>query len=147
MSPPESAPPDSPRDPWRDIAWGVSRGVALACLPLLLQVLPGRVPVRTDHPRLVGSPDQALAMLLLGALLGAVAGLLRPLTRYFLGSLAVGALLAQVAILALRMLVPTRPDLPPFRPFGMPLWIGVILGVALYFGELHRRTATNSLAG
>jgi hypothetical protein len=105
------------------------------------------MPAAADNPRLIGSPESSLAILALGAFLGAIAGLLRPLTRSFLGSLGLGALLSEGALLAIRWLVPSRADMPPFRPFGPVLWVGLLLGLAMYLGELHRRTQRSSLAG
>lgn len=143
---PTEAPPP-PRDPWGDIAWGVARGIALGSLPLLLSVLPGRLPVSPQQPRLIGSPEASFGILALGAGLGAVAGLLRPLTRTLVGSLVVGLALSETTLLLLRWLLPARADRPPPQPFGPVLGMGLVLGLALYFGELHRRGARSSLAG
>ena len=145
-APPPAEPPP-PRDPWGDIAWGVARGIALGSLPLLLSVLPGRLPVSPQQPRLIGSPEASFGILALGAGLGAVAGLLRPLTRTLLGSLGVGVALSETTLLLLRWLLPARADRPPLQPFGAVLWMGLVLGLALCFGELHRRGARSSLAG
>ena len=146
---PSDAPgePPPPRDPWGDIAWGVARGIALGSLPLLLSVLPGRLPLTASQTRLVGTPAASFGILALGAGLGAVAGLLRPLTRTFPGSLVVGVALSETTLLLLRWLLPPRGDRPPLHPLGPVLWMGLVLGLALYFGELHRRGARSSLAG
>lgn len=138
---------ETPRDLWRDLAWGIGRGLAVACLPLLLTVIPGRLPVDPDRPRLVAGSQPTLAILALGAGLGAIAGLLRPLGRSFLGSLFLGCLLADSGLFLLRILAPPRADAPAFNPFGSGLLFGVMLGLALYLSELHKRTGRNSLSG
>src|SRR5574338_7633 len=132
--------PGQPRDVWRDIGWGVSRGLAVACLPLLLTVLPGRLPVDPSRPRLVGGSDATLAILALGLTLGAIAGVFRPLGRSFLGSLVLGCALVEAALFLIRQLAPHRGDRPPFDPFGPGLLFGLMLGLAFYLSELHRRT-------
>jgi hypothetical protein len=139
--------PQPPRDIWVDLAWGASRGVALACLPLLLTVLPGRLPVNPAPPRLTIDSGSSLAILALGAALGAVAGALRPLSRSLVGSLLVGCLLADGGLYLIRVLRPVRPDAPPFHLLGSGLVFGVILGLALYLSELHKRSRRSSLSG
>ena len=137
----------APRDLWRDLGWGVSRGVALACLPLLLSVLPGRLPLAAGDPRLRGASDANLSVLALGAALGATAGLFRPWTRWFAGSLALGIALAELCAFLLRWLAPARGVTPPFQPFGSVLPFGVVLGLAFYLGERFRRDQRSSLTG
>lgn len=138
---------EPPRDIWRDIAWGISRGLALACLPLLLTLLPGRLPVDPARPRLLGRTDATLAILALGFILGAIAGICRPMGRSFPGSLFLGCALTEASLFLLRQFGPHRTDQPPLAPFGPGLLFGVLLGLAFYLAELHRRTERNSLSG
>lgn len=147
-TPPESGNPGTPtRDIWRDIGWGVARGLGLAALPLLLTVLPGRLPIDPSHPRPAATTGVTFGILALGASLGAVAGVLRPLSRSLSGSLLIGFALAETALFLIRVLTPARPDAPPFEPLVPGLIMGLILGVALYASEVHRRTQSNSLSG
>jgi uncharacterized membrane protein YfcA len=121
--------------------------VALACLPLLLTVLPGRLPVNPAQPRLTIDSGSSLAILALGAALGAVAGALRPLARSLIGSLLLGCVLAYGGLYLLRVLRPIRPDAPTPHIAGAGFGFGVILGLALYLSELHKRSERSSLSG
>lgn len=146
MTDPEN-PETAPRDIWRDIAWGAARGLALACLPLLLTVLPGRLPIDPARPRPPATPDVTFAILALGTSLGAVAGVFRPLSKSLVGSCFLGFVLAETALLLIRAFMPLRPDAPPFHPLGPGLFIGLILGLAMYASERHKRMQSNSLSG
>jgi hypothetical protein len=121
--------------------WGVSRGVALACLPLLLRMFQGgylssRIP-GTSTPGVGTSTD--LAIFALGAGLGVVAGLLRPLARSFAGSLLFGVLLVQAGVWGLWHFVRRSPGTLDWRVAAAAAGFGLLLGAAFYVSQQQER--------
>ena len=121
--------------------WGVSRGVALACLPLLLRMFQGgylssRIP-GTSSPGVGTSTD--LAIFALGAGLGVVAGLLRPLSRSFAGSLLFGVLLVQAGVWGLWHFVRRDAGTLDWRATAAAAGFGVLLGAAFYVSQQQER--------
>lgn len=135
---PEAAEPTVFANLW----WGLSRGVALACLPLLLRMLQGgyvysRIP-GAESPGIGTSTD--LAIFALGGGLGLVAGLLRPLGRKsFLGSLLFGLLLVEAGVWGLWHFVRQGAGTPDGRTLGASAGFGVLLGAAFYLSQQHEK--------
>ena len=117
--------------------WGTSRGVALACLPVAFRMLQGgylvsRVP---EAARPSAGLEVDLATLALGAGLGAVAGLLRPLTRSFLGSLLFGVLIVEIGAIGLWYFVrQSARGLEPTTLAAAGIF-GLLLGAACYISQ------------
>jgi len=121
--------------------WGVSRGVALACLPLLLRMVQGgyvysRIP-GADSPAVGTETD--LAIFALGGGLGLVAGLLRPLGRSFLGSLVFGVLLVEAGVWGLWHFVRQGDAALDSTTLGATAVFGVLLGAAFYLSQQHEK--------
>jgi hypothetical protein len=132
---PERPGPNVPANIW----WGVSRGVALACLPLALRMLQGGyVYSRIPGAESAGTGTETdLAIFALGGGLGVVAGLLRPLGNTFLGSLLFGVLLVEAGVWGLWYFVRQSAGTPDWRALGATAGFGLLLGAAFYLSRQH----------
>lgn len=125
----------------RNLWWGLSRGIALACLPLLLRMVQGgyiysRVPGAESGGQGTATDFAIFAM---GGGLGLVAGLLRPLGKTFLGSLVFGVVLVEVGVWGLWRFVREWSDTPELTTLASSAVFGVLLGAAFYLSGLHER--------
>jgi hypothetical protein len=124
--------------------WGLSRGIALACLPLLLRMVQGGY----IYSRIPGaqSPSSgtttALAIFALGSGLGLVAGLLRPLGKSFLGSLVFGVLLVEAGVWGLWHFVRQGAGTLDATTLAATAGFGVLLGAAFYLSQRHEKRRT-----
>ena len=125
----------------RNLWWGVSRGVALACLPLLLRMVQGGyVYSRIPGAEATGAGTTTdVAIFAMGGGLGLVAGLLRPLGRTFLGSLVFGVVLVEVGVWGLWRFVRQGAGTPELTTLAASAVFGVLLGAAFYLSGLHEQ--------
>ena len=127
-----------------DLWWGISRGMALACLIFGVRIFLGTVPPSpvplADAPGYGTRAD--LEILALGAGLGAVAGLLRPLARSFAGSLLFGVVLVEVGAWTLWYFVGHNDGPMRWGVIAAAAGVGLLFGAAFY---LSRQPAKQSL--
>jgi predicted membrane-bound spermidine synthase len=127
-----------------NIWWGVSRGIALACLPLLLRMVQiGYVDSRIPGAESPGSGVPTdLAIFALGGGLGLVAGLLRPMGRTFLGSLLFGVVLVEAGVWGLWHFVRLDGGAPDRTTLAATAGFGLLLGAAFYLSQQHEKART-----
>jgi hypothetical protein len=117
--------------------WGISRGIALACLIFGVQVFLGTFPLSpvpaADAPGYGTRAD--LEILALGAGLGAVAGLLRPLARSFVGSLLFGVILVEVGAWSLWYFVGHNAGPMRWGVIAAVAGVGLLFGAAFYLSQ------------
>ena len=121
--------------------WGLSRGIALACLPLLLRMVQGG----SVYSRIPGAESRAagtetdLAIFALGGGLGVVAGLLRPLGNSFLGSLMFGVVLVEAGVWGLWHFVRQSAGALDLITISATAVFGVLLGAAFYLSQQYEK--------
>jgi hypothetical protein len=127
-----------PVNVWANLWWGTSRGAALACLPVAIRMLlqGGYLASRIPGTPSPGTRLQVdLATFAFGAGLGAVAGLLRPLTRSFLGSLLFGVLLVEIGAMGFWYFVRQSMRRPDLSTLVAVVLFGLVLGAAAYISQ------------